>query len=56
MARRKNTVEETGQMDPVAFIKAVKNITDEKGISEDVVFEAMDVIRTSEFGGEPDFS
>ena len=43
MARRKNTVEETGQMDPVAFIKAVKNITDEKGISEDVVFEAMEL-------------
>ncbi|MGN0967227.1 MAG: transcription termination factor NusA [Candidatus Coprovivens sp.] len=43
MARRKNTVEETGQMDPVAFIKAVKNITEEKGISEDVVFEAMEL-------------
>ena len=43
MARRKNTVEETGQMDPVAFIRAVKNITDEKGISEDIVFEAMEL-------------
>ena len=32
MARKKNVVEETGQMDPVAFIRAVKNITDEKGI------------------------
>ena len=26
MARKKNVVEETGQMDPVAFIKAVKGI------------------------------
>ena len=43
MARKKNTVEETGQMDPVAFIKAVKNIVNEKGISEDVVFEAMEL-------------
>lgn len=43
MARRKNVVEETGQMDPVAFIKAVKNIVNEKGISEDVVFEAMEL-------------
>ena len=43
MARRKNVVEETGQMDPVAFIKAVKNITAEKGISEDIVFEAMEL-------------
>ena len=43
MARRKNTVEETGQMDPVAFIKAVKNIVNEKGISEDIVFEAMEL-------------
>jgi N utilization substance protein A len=43
MARRKNTVEETGQMDPVAFIRAVKNIVDEKGISEDIVFEAMEL-------------
>ena len=38
MARKKNVVEETKQMDPEAFIKAVKNITEEKGISEDVVF------------------
>ena len=29
-------------MDPVAFIKAVKGITKEKGISEDVVFEGME--------------
>ena len=43
MARKKNVVEETGQMDPVAFIKAVKNIVNEKGISEDVVFEAMEL-------------
>ena len=27
MARKKNVVEETGQMDPVAFIKAVKTIS-----------------------------
>ena len=43
MARKKNVVEETGQMDPVAFIRAVKNITEEKGISEDIVFEAMEL-------------
>lgn len=43
MARKKNVVEETGAMDPVAFIKAVKGITEEKGISEDVVFEAMEL-------------
>lgn len=43
MAKRKNVVEETGQMDPVAFIKAVKNIVNEKGISEDIVFEAMEL-------------
>ena len=43
MARKKNTVEETGQMDPVAFIKAVKGIVAEKEISEDVVFEAMEL-------------
>ena len=36
-------VEETGHMDPVAFIKAVKDITAEKGISEDVVFDAMEL-------------
>ena len=29
MARKKNVVEETGQMDPVAFIRAVKNIVNE---------------------------
>ena len=43
MARKKNVVEETGQMDPEAFILAVKNIVKEKGISEDVVFEAMEL-------------
>ncbi len=43
MARKKNVVEETKQMDPEAFIKAVKNITEEKGISEDVVFEGMEL-------------
>jgi len=44
MARKKkDMVEETGHMDPEAFIKAVKDITKEKGISEDVVFEAMEL-------------
>jgi len=43
MAKKKNVVEETGQMDPVAFIKAVKGIVAEKEISEDVVFEAMEL-------------
>ena len=43
MARKKNVVEETGHMDPVAFIKAVKNITKEKNISEDIVFNAMEL-------------
>ncbi len=41
--KKKDMVEETGHMDPVAFIKAVKDITAEKGISEDVVFEAMEL-------------
>ncbi len=43
MARKKDVVEESGQMDPQAFIKAVKGIVAEKGISEDVVFEAMEL-------------
>ena len=43
MAKKKNVVEETGQMDPVAFIKAVKGIVAEKEISEDIVFEAMEL-------------
>ena len=41
--KKKNTVEETGHMDAEAFLKAVKFITNEKGISEDVVFEAMEL-------------
>ena len=41
--KKKNTVEETGHMDAEAFIKAVKHITAEKNISEDVVFEAMEL-------------
>ena len=41
--KKKDMVEETGHMDPVAFIKAVKDITAEKGISEDVVFDAMEL-------------
>lgn len=43
MARKKNVVEETGAMDPVAFIKAVKGITAEKNITEDVVFDTMEL-------------
>lgn len=43
MARKKKVVEETGAMDPVAFIKAVRGITAEKNISEDVVYEAMEL-------------
>lgn len=43
MARKKNVVEEKGQMDPEAFIKAVQSITNEKGIAEDVVFEGMEL-------------
>ncbi len=43
MARKKNVVEDTGVMDPVAFIKAVKVIVEEKNISEDVVFDAMEL-------------
>lgn len=43
MARKKKIVEETGQIDSEAFILAVKNIVKEKGISEDVVFEAMEL-------------
>lgn len=42
MAKKKNITEEQQGMDPVAFIKAVKGITKEKGISEDVVFEGME--------------
>lgn len=43
MARRKKEIEESNAMDPVAFIKAVKGITEEKNISEDVVYEAMEL-------------
>lgn len=42
MAKKKNITEEQQGMDPVAFIKAVKGITKEKGIPEDVVFEGME--------------
>lgn len=42
MPRKKNVVEESKGMDPEAFIKAVKFITEEKGISEDIVYEAME--------------
>ena len=41
--KKKDMVEETGHMDPEAFILAVKNITAEKEISEDTVFEAMEL-------------
>lgn len=43
MARKKKVVEETNAMDPVAFIKAVKGIVEEKNISEDIVYEAMEL-------------
>lgn len=43
MARKKQVIEETKEMNPEAFILAVKNITKEKGISEDIVFEAMEL-------------
>lgn len=43
MARKKQAVEETGQMNPEEFILAVKNVVKETGISEDVVFEAMEL-------------
>lgn len=49
MARKKNVVEDTGVMDPVAFIKAVKGIVEEKNISEDVVFEAMELALTTAY-------
>lgn len=42
MPRRKQTVEETGHMDPQEFIKAVDFISKEKGISKDIVFEGME--------------
>ena len=42
MQRRKQTVEETGHMDPQEFIKAVDFISKEKGISKDIVFEGME--------------
>lgn len=43
MPRKKDIVEEPAGMNPEEFIKAVKYITEEKGISEDVVFEAMEL-------------
>ncbi len=49
MPRKKNVVEDTGVMDPVAFIKAVKGIVEEKNISEDVVFEAMELALTTAY-------
>lgn len=49
MTRKKNVVEEPAGMNPEEFIKAVKYITEEKGISEDVVFEAMEVALTTAY-------
>lgn len=49
MARKKQTIEETGHMDPQEFIKAVQFITKEKGISEDFVFEAMELALTTAY-------
>ena len=43
MPRKRETVEQNHEMNPEAFIKAVKSITKEKGISEDVVFEGMEL-------------
>jgi len=43
MPRKKQVVEETNAMNPEEFIKAVKGIVKEKNISEDVVFEAMEL-------------
>ena len=43
MPRKKQVVEETNEMNPEEFIKAVKGITKEKNISEDIVFEAMEL-------------
>lgn len=43
MARkRKDTVAETGHMDPIAFLEAVKFVSEEKGISEDIIFDGME--------------
>lgn len=49
MTRKKNVVEEPAGMNPEEFIKAVKYITEEKGISEDVVFEAMELALTTAY-------
>lgn len=46
---RKKVEEEMQGMDPQAFTLAVKNITSEKGISEDVVFEAMELALTTAY-------
>ena len=43
MPRKKQVVEETNEMNPEEFIKAVKGIVKEKNISEDIVFEAMEL-------------
>ena len=36
-------------MDSEAFIKAVKNIVEEKHISEDIIYEAMELALTSAY-------
>ena len=46
---KKKKEEEMQGMDPGAFIEAVKNITKEKGISEDIVFEAMELALTTAY-------
>lgn len=46
---KKKVNEEMQGMDPQAFIEAVKNITKEKGISEDIVFEAMELALTTAY-------
>lgn len=49
MARKKKEIEEQTGINPEEFILAVKNIVKEKGISEDIVFEAMELALTTAY-------
>jgi len=49
MPKKKIVVEDNDQMGPEAFINAVKAITKEKGISEDLVFDAMELALTTAY-------
>lgn len=49
MPRKKQTIEETGHMNPQEFIKAVDFISKEKGISKDIVFEGMEQALTTAY-------